>query len=147
EEYELVYRSPPDGLMARIKETLTSKAKRRKQRRRERKRHRQLRDCTWRSQLFQYITDPSPTPCGPLQAWYRPRQNVEFVSAFTEPPLASEEEHTYNTRTHPRSIAESDQDHRPPSFGEDVLGIFHATSPLFSHHRYDHGDYGSMQTG
>ncbi|XP_075516880.1 F-box protein At3g12350-like [Primulina tabacum] len=79
EEYEIVYRSPPDGLMAQIKEILASKAgvgdiplskkERRTERQREREKQRDVR--RWRSQRFQKLTNHSPTPSRQLQGLWK----------------------------------------------------------------------------
>lgn len=79
EEYEIVYKSPPDGLMAQIKEILASKAsvgdipqskkERRTARRKEREKQRRV--PRWRSQRFRKITNHSPTPSRPLQGLWK----------------------------------------------------------------------------
>lgn len=79
EEYEFVYKSPPEGLIAQIKEILASKAsvrdiplsKKERRTERQREREKQRRVCRWRSQRFQKITNHSPTPSRPLQGLWK----------------------------------------------------------------------------
>ncbi|XP_073135257.1 F-box protein At3g12350-like [Henckelia pumila] len=182
DQYEIVYKSPPDGLMAQMKKILASKAinvpdirlskkERRTERRREREKQRRV--GRWRSQRFQKITDHSPTPSRPLQGLWKGighdrMLNLYLVSygecsdniygevvgnssrflishdavftarttAFTESPMSSEEEHTYNTRAHLRPIAKSNQAELEYL---DVLRMFYAISPMFSYHGFDDG--------
>ncbi|XP_073150251.1 F-box protein At3g12350-like [Henckelia pumila] len=171
EEYDTVFRSPPDGLMAQLRVILASKASvtgnlpSKKERRREwqREKDQQRRVCKWRSKCFLKIKEPSPTPSRPLQGLWKgigPNESLNFylvlygklnnfmiceavvgnyftnqfdrqiaflaftTTAFVESPtLGSEEEHTYNARTHLRPIANQARRDRATSFEDEALDV------------------------
>ncbi|XP_073047545.1 F-box protein At3g12350-like [Primulina eburnea] len=79
EEYESVYKSPPDGLMTQIYETLGSKlsvtggkkSKRERTGERQREREKWRRVLLWDSKQFQKLTEYSPAPSRPLQGLWK----------------------------------------------------------------------------
>ncbi|XP_073134615.1 F-box protein At3g12350-like [Henckelia pumila] len=97
-EFEEVYRSPPDGLMAQIYRTLAKKVKvtgtttSKKEMKRIRKREKEklrLSVLPWESEHFEKIIDCSPSPSRPLQGLWKGiganrRLNLYLVSYHEE---------------------------------------------------------------